>query len=63
MDGASGYLSHSILPLYFGLGDAAQAERVEVTWPTGRRQTIAGPIASGRTLDVTEETAPRPEKK
>ncbi|MEA2604643.1 MAG: enediyne biosynthesis protein [Acidobacteriota bacterium] len=62
MDGSSGYLSHSILPLYFGLGDAAQVERVEVTWPSGHKQTIAGPIASGRTLDVTEETAPRPKK-
>ncbi len=55
MDGSSGYLSHSVLPLYFGLGDAAQVERVEVTWPTGRKQTIAGPIAANRTLDVTEE--------
>ncbi|HEX7185979.1 MAG TPA: CRTAC1 family protein [Thermoanaerobaculia bacterium] len=58
-DGASGYLSHSILPLYFGLGDAARADRVEVLWPSGRKQTIAGPIEAGRTLDITEETAPR----
>ena len=58
-DGASGYLSHSILPLYFGLGDAARVDRVEVLWPSGRKQTVAGPIEAGRTLDITEETAQR----
>jgi enediyne biosynthesis protein E4 len=56
LDGASGYLSHGVMPLYFGLGDAARADRVEVVWPSGRKQTVAGPIESGRTLDVTEET-------
>ena len=55
-DGASGYLSHSILPLYFGLGDAARVDRIEVLWPSGRKQTVAGPIEAGRTLDITEET-------
>ncbi len=58
-DGASGYLSHSILPLYFGLGEAARAERVEVLWPSGRKQTVAGPIEAGRTLDITEEASQR----
>ena len=57
-DGASGYLSHSILPLYFGLGGAARVDRVEVLWPSGRKQTVAGPIDVGRTLDITEEGAP-----
>ncbi len=56
LDGSSGYLSHSILPLYFGLGDAARVDSVEVLWPSGRKQTVAGPIEAGRTLDVTEET-------
>jgi len=57
MDGASGYLSHSILPLYFGLGDAAAADRVEVRWPSGKTQVIEGPIASGKTLEIAEDTA------
>jgi hypothetical protein len=57
-DGASGYLSHSILPLYFGLGGAARVDRVEVLWPSGRKQTVAGPIEAGRTLDIMEESAP-----
>ena len=56
MDGKSGYLSQSDLPLYFGLGDADHAASLEVRWPlpSGRRQTVAGPIASGQTLDVVE---------
>ena len=29
-DGKSGYLSQSVLPLYFGLGEAATVDRVEV---------------------------------
>lgn len=55
MDGASGYLSHSVLPLYFGLGDAARVDRVEVLWPSGRKQTVAGPLEMGGTVDVAEE--------
>lgn len=37
-DGVSGYLSHSVMPLYFGLGDAAAVEKVEVKWPSGGLQ-------------------------
>jgi hypothetical protein len=55
MDGASGYLSHSILPLYFGLGDAEKVDRIEVLWPSGRKQTLAGPIAGGKVLEIVEE--------
>jgi hypothetical protein len=54
MDGKSGYLSQSDLPLYFGLGDADHADSIEVRWPSGRRQTVAGPIPSGQTLEVAE---------
>ncbi len=54
MDGKSGYLSQSELPLYFGLGEADHAASVEVRWPSGRRQTVAGPVAGGRTIDVIE---------
>lgn len=58
VDGNSGYLSHSDLPLYFGLGDAAAADKIEVRWPSGRMQTIAGPIAGNRQLDVAEPGGP-----
>jgi hypothetical protein len=55
MDGASGYLSHSVLPLYFGLGTSESAASVEVLWPSGRKQTVKGPVAGGKVLEVVEE--------
>ncbi|MEO8909781.1 MAG: CRTAC1 family protein [Gemmatimonadaceae bacterium] len=54
-DGKSGYLSQSDLPLYFGLGGADSAGSIEVVWPSGRRQTLVGPIKAGQTLDVVEK--------
>jgi hypothetical protein len=54
MDGHSGYLARSVLPLYFGLGAADHATSVEVAWPSGRRQTLGGPLRAGQTLDATE---------
>ncbi len=54
MDGTSGYLSHSILPLYFGLDEAEAVDRIEIRWPSGKTQTVPGPIAVNRALDVTE---------
>jgi cytochrome oxidase Cu insertion factor (SCO1/SenC/PrrC family) len=53
-DGKSGYMSQSCLPLYFGLGEATEIEKVEVIWPSGHRQTIAGPIAANELLTVKE---------
>lgn len=41
--GAQGsYLSQHDLPLHFGLGEE-KPERLEIAWPSGRRQTIAHP--------------------
>ena len=54
MDGKSGYLSMSDLPLYFGLADATGASAIEVVWPSGVKQTMAGPIASRRTIEIVE---------
>src|SRR5437667_5711521 len=54
LDGKSGYLSQSDLPLYFGLADADSATAIDVRWPSGRRRTVAGPIKGGRTIDVIE---------
>ena len=54
MDGNSGYLSHSVYPLYFGLGAATSVTRVEVLWPSGKRQTIAAPIKMNGRLEVQE---------
>ncbi len=54
-DGVSGYLSHSRMPLYFGLGRATGVERVEVSWPSGITQTITEGISINSTLTITEE--------
>jgi len=53
MDGKSGYLSQSSLPLYFGLDGAKSVEAVEVTWPSGITQTAKARPNS--TVLVTEK--------
>jgi enediyne biosynthesis protein E4 len=53
-DGKSGYLSQSAIPLYFGLGDAAVIEGVEVDWPSGRKQVVSGGWQMNSTLRITE---------
>ena len=54
LDGKSGYLSQSLLPLYFGLGPVSTVERIEVQWPAGTAQTVAGPIASNQLVEIRE---------
>ena len=53
-DGKSGYLSQSVLPLYFGLGDAKTIDRIEVNWPSGRKQMLTKDLHVNRTLEITE---------
>ena len=53
-DGKSGYLSQSVLPLYFGLGNATQVDHIRVTWPSGKIQTLQGPIAINRHHRIVE---------
>jgi hypothetical protein len=55
MDGRSGYLAQSDLPLYFGLDSLPAADRIEVEWPSGTRQTVAGPLLSGKTVTIEEK--------
>jgi hypothetical protein len=50
--GAS-YLSHSDLRLHFGLGDARQADAIEVRWPSGLREAF--PAAGANQEVVLEE--------
>ncbi len=54
LDGKSGYLSQSDLPLYFGLADADHAGAIEVRWPSGRRQSVPGPLKAGQTVEIVE---------
>jgi hypothetical protein len=42
------------LPLYFGLGEAAGADRIEIDWPSRRKQVLPGPISCNQTLVITE---------
>jgi hypothetical protein len=37
------YLSQHATPLHFGLGHATVVDRVEVSWPSGRRQSVDHP--------------------
>jgi enediyne biosynthesis protein E4 len=53
-DGKSGYLSQSALPLYFGLGDADAIERIEVDWPSGRKQIETQELTVNRTRQIVE---------
>ena len=54
-DGKSGYLSQSLLPLYFGLGEAGTVDRVEVAWPTGERQVFSGPFEANSLIELVEK--------
>ncbi|MHB1426386.1 MAG: CRTAC1 family protein [Gemmataceae bacterium] len=40
---AGGYLSQSSLLLHFGLGERTVIDRVDIRWPSGRREWIAHP--------------------
>jgi hypothetical protein len=53
-DGKSGYLSQSALPLYFGLGDSDTIERVEVDWPSGKKQVETRNLEVNRVLKIVE---------
>ena len=52
--GKSGYLSQSVMPLHFGLGTDVSVERVEIDWPSGRRQVVPGPVRANSVLEVVE---------
>jgi hypothetical protein len=49
----SSYYSHDDLRLHFGLGSAKAADRVEVRWPGGARQTLTN-VTGRQVLRVTE---------
>ncbi|MGB7190630.1 MAG: CRTAC1 family protein [Acidobacteriaceae bacterium] len=53
-DGKSGYLSQSVLPLYFGLGDATKIDSIEVDWPSGRKQVLTRDLRENRLMRITE---------
>ena len=56
--GGSGFVSQSDPRLLFGLGGDAAADWLEVSWPSGRRQSFAGPTSGSSILLVEGEDAP-----
>jgi hypothetical protein len=54
MDGNSGYLSQSSMPLYFGLGSTTRIDRVEVSWPSGVDQIVTDGIELNELLVIEE---------
>jgi len=53
-DGKSGYLAQSVLPLYFGLGDAEKIDKIEIDWPSGHKQVVTTGLEENQTLQITE---------
>jgi len=53
-DGKSGYLSQSDLPMYFGLGDSATIDRVDVQWPSGQVQSLRKQVKENQVLVISE---------
>ncbi len=52
----SGYLSQHTKTLHFGLGEAAVAKSIEITWPSGTKQQLKN-LAAGALYEVTEGAA------
>ena len=57
MDGNTGYLSQSVVPLYFGLGSAQGVEHLEVRWPSGTRQVVS--VTPGMLNSMVRVVEPR----
>lgn len=61
----SSYCSQSDLPLTFGLGSDAEAQSIEIDWPSGAKQNLGGAAANQfLTIDETAGIVARshPEK-
>jgi len=49
----SSYLSQSELPLTFGLGKATRVTGIEITWPTGKSERVAG-VDADQAIEIRE---------
>ena len=52
MGSSQSHMSHSVVPLHFGLGSAARAETVTIRWPSGQVQTLSDVAANQRIVVV-----------
>ncbi len=57
-----GFSSSSDRRVHFGLGPAAHAEKIEIAWPSGIRQTIAD-VRADQILTVEEQAEAQPPRK
>ena len=53
MGASQAHMSHSVLPVHFGLGSATRADVVEIRWPNGIIQTLFD-VPADQMLIVTE---------
>jgi len=53
-DGKSGYLGQSDTLVYFGLGDHKKIDKIEITWPSGKRQTLTEDLPINELMQVAE---------
>ncbi|MBB3209207.1 tetratricopeptide (TPR) repeat protein [Rhodopirellula rubra] len=49
-----GYFSRNSPALHWGLGACPQVSEIQVTWPTGKRQTF-GPVLANQTILIVED--------
>ena len=54
VNNAGSYLSSHDFRLHFGLGDAHRVDRIEVRWPSGRKQVLTD-VAADQILLISEE--------
>lgn len=52
-----GHTSQSVVPVHFGLGDAAVVDVMEIVWPSGAIQTLRE-VPADQVLPVTEPASP-----
>jgi enediyne biosynthesis protein E4 len=55
----SSFISSSDLRLHFGLGTTTKTDRVEITWPSGRKEDFNAPTVD-RVVTFTEGTGHPP---
>ena len=53
LTGSTGYASSSELTVHFGLGNQSAVDRLDIEWPSGKRQRLEG-VAADRYLRVDE---------
>ena len=45
---SGGFLSFDSAGAFFGLGESAEVQEIEIEWSTGDRSVVAGPFAAGQ---------------